>query len=58
MTVWYRCYGRPREITRWEGSYLGLNCQDRPWRRYSVRLPTAPSSAPSPFRGGGVATVT
>jgi hypothetical protein len=26
LTVWYRCGGRPREITRWEGSYLGLRC--------------------------------
>ena len=26
LTVWYRCAGRPREITRWEGSYLGLRC--------------------------------
>jgi hypothetical protein len=29
LTVWYRCDGRPREITRWEGSYLGLRCEGR-----------------------------
>jgi hypothetical protein len=26
LTVWYRCGGRPREITRREGGYLGLLC--------------------------------